>query len=379
MIWIPIVFLSLYVFLILLYRDGWKRQELSICPDDFIPKTGITVVIPARNEENNIGQCLNSILKNNFPGKLLEIIVVDDFSTDNTFEIARNTLKDVGLVLQLKNVVFETANSFAYKKRALETGILHAKFALIVTTDADCILPEDWLKNIAYLEQEKQAQFIAAPVSFFKRNESNLLYYFQSLDFLMMQGITVASINKKMGNMCNGANLAFKKSAFNEVEGYKNIDHVASGDDLLLMEKINKVYPEHVFYLKSKEAIALTEIQPTWKDFLNQRIRWASKNDQYESKKLIASLLLVYLFNLSLLVLFFLAFFNFYYFKVLLLLLAIKIIVEMIFLIPVARFYGKIKELIYFPFLQPLHILYIVAAGFFGKVGKYSWKDRKVS
>jgi cellulose synthase/poly-beta-1,6-N-acetylglucosamine synthase-like glycosyltransferase len=368
-----------YAILILAYSSGWKRYSNKINDKKTVARQKISILIPARNEAENVGKCLTSILANGYNPALLEILVIDDFSEDETASIARDILKDTnGRVLSLKNYLSKDERLNAYKKKALEIAIGESSGEWIITTDADCIVPVNWLREMSLAMEQERIQFIAAPVSFIPYASTNWLYYFQSLDFMTMQGITAASIRNNMGNMCNGANLAFRKAAFDAIGGYKGIDHIASGDDMLLMHKIQSKYPDGIFYLKSKEAIVETPAQPDWKSFLNQRIRWSSKADKYNDKKLTAILALVYFFNLNFLVLGIASIFNS---KALLLLIGTiiaKLSIELIFLIPVAKFYRKTNELLYFAALQPLHILYIISAGFLGKFGSYQWKGRTV-
>ena len=192
--------------------------------------------------------------------------------------------------------------------------------------------------------------------------------------------------------MCNGANLAYTKKAFEAVGGFTGIDTIASGDDMLLMHKIYKLYPDKVMFLKSKEAIVQTAPVNSVKDFFNQRIRWASKAEKYDDKRIFAVLFLVYLFNVLLLVLPLISIFIntsfrisihpftfvFTVFELWLFLLIFKTIAELVFLIPVAKFFGKRRLLWLFPLMQPFHILYTIIAGWLGKFGSYSWKERKV-
>lgn len=375
---ISIVLFFAYAILMMAYKLGWQRQNAGFTPPPPEP-VSITVIIPARNEAENIGICLQSILSNNYPKDLLEIIVIDDFSTDDTAGIAAALLSNgQGKVLQLKDFLSETERLNSYKKKALEIAINQAKGTWIVTTDADCEVRSGWLAQMASLMQKANVKFIAAPVSFTPPANKDLLYYFQSLDFMTMQGITAASVKLGLGNMCNGANLSFNKAAFDEVDGYKGIDHIASGDDMMLMYKIRTAFPNGIQYLKSKEAIVYTPAQPTWNSFLNQRIRWSSKADKYDDKILTWILALVYFFNLNFVVLIVAACLDDGYWRWFWGLLVAKIIVELLFLLPVAKFYGKTKELLLFPFLQPLHILYIILAGFLGKFGTYHWKGRIV-
>jgi cellulose synthase/poly-beta-1,6-N-acetylglucosamine synthase-like glycosyltransferase len=366
-----------YSLLIIYYWQAW-RSIPDYTTTTSIPKTKISIIIPARNEEKNIGQLLKVLQKQTYPSTLLEIIVVDDHSTDATAAIVQQfpTVK----LIQLKE---EGINS--YKKKAIETGIASASGELIVTTDADCLPLSNWLKTIAAFKEEKKSVFIAAPVNLTPcpsplRGEGGvrLLSIFQQLDFMVLQGITGAAVYKKNLSMCNGANLAYGKNIFNEVNGFDGIDNIASGDDMLLMHKIWKRYPDEIHYLKSKEAIVSTRPMKTWKEFFNQRIRWASKAKHYDDKRIFLVLLLVYLFNLSFLVLAIAGFFSHHYWFWLAGLWLAKTLTELPFVYAVACFFNKQSLIKYFFFFQPLHIFYTIVSGLFGQFGKYEWKGRRV-
>jgi hypothetical protein len=220
------------------------------------------------------------------------------------------------------------------------------------------------------------ATFIAAPVKIVENK--SLLSVFQTLDFITLQGITGASVHKKVYSMCNGANLGYEKKAFYAVDGFKGIDSIASGDDMLLMQKIFKKFPSGVFFLKSRGAVVSTQALNFWKSFLHQRIRWASKADQYEDHRIFGTLLFVYVFNLLLLAVLVTGFWNAWWFLYFLILIFVKTIAEFPFVYSVADFFGQKKLMVYFFFLQPLHILYTVIVGFLGKFGRYEWKNRKL-
>jgi cellulose synthase/poly-beta-1,6-N-acetylglucosamine synthase-like glycosyltransferase len=380
MLMLVIVILGLtlgYVLLILLYKYGWHSQPYSYPAKGLKPSTKVSVIIPARNEAKNIGNCIRSIMSNNYPTELLEIIVMDDHSTDGTDQIVEEFGKDNIRCLRLQDFLEDGEQLNSYKKKAIETAIGNSSGSLMVTTDADCIVPERWLYNLVALFEDKKPVMMVAPVSFISGN--TLLETFQSLDFMTMQGITAAAHRLRLGNMSNGANLAFSKKAFYEVGGYKEIDHLASGDDFLLMGKFQKNYPEGVVYLKTKEAIVQTLPQPDWKGFFQQRIRWASKSGKYDDHKLTSVLALVYLFNFSFLLMFLFGFWRPEVWKLALGILMLKLVIELFFLYPVAGFFNKKKELLWFPFLQPLHIIYIISSGFMGFLGGYQWKGRKVN
>jgi len=124
----------------------------------------------------------------------------------------------------------------AYKKKAIEKAIKYATGDWIVTTDADCTATKNWLLSYAALIEATQPAFVAAPVVF--TNDGTLLSMFQYIDFVSLQGVTAASVSAGFHAMCNGANLAYRKDVFYRVNGFKGIDNIASGDDMLLMNKI---------------------------------------------------------------------------------------------------------------------------------------------
>jgi len=366
-LFIIILLFIVYSILIIYYWQAW----LSV-PDYTLPKeanTNISVIIPARNEEKNISNLLEALDGQLYSKKLFEVIVVDDHSTDNTASIVRR-------FISVKLIPLRENDLNSYKKKAIDAGIDSATKELIVTTDADCIPSKKWLQTVAAFYEEKQAALIVAPVVF--ENNNSVLEIFQSLDFLVLQGVTAASVHKNVHSMCNGANLAYEKKIFHEVDGFTGIDNIASGDDMLLMHKIWKKYPGRIKYLKSKNAIVATQPMKTWKEFFNQRIRWASKANKYDDKGVFLVLLLVYLFNLSFLILLIAAFWSPVYWLWLVGLWIAKTIIEFPFVNSVAFFFGKQSLMKYFFFFQPLHIFYTIIAGLFGQFGKYEWKGRRV-
>jgi len=357
-----------YSILILYYWSAWKSVP-EYKPAVTSPSVRISVIIPARNEEKNIAALLEVLGKQTYPANQFEVIVVDDHSTDSTAAIVQ------GFPF-VKLIQLQEDDINSYKKKAIEKGIEKAAGQLIVTTDADCIPSPNWLSMIAALKEEKNAVFIAAPVVFSHNNSA--LQLLQSLDFLVLQGITAASVHNKVHSMCNGANLAYERNAFGKVNGFTGIDTIASGDDMLLMHKIAVKFPQQICYLKAKEAIVSTIPMKTWREFFNQRIRWASKAKNYDDKRIIAVLLLVYLFNFSFLTLFAAGFWCYNYWIYLAALWIGKTIIEWPFVSSVVAFFDKKPLMKYFFFFQPLHILYTVFSGLLGQFGRYEWKGRKV-
>jgi len=371
-------FLALfYAFLMLRYRKDWKALEEWNLPEKFVPSTKISVLIPARNEAANIEKCLSSVCNQNYPSHLFEVIVIDDHSTDDTPTIVQNFPFENIQLIRLADHINE-ADSRSFKKKALETALRFATGELIVSTDADCKVPSDWLAYFASIYQEKEVQFIAAPVNF--HQEKSLLERFQSLDFIGMMGITGAGIHGRYMSMCNGANLAYTKSAFEAVNGFEGVDHLASGDDMLLMQKIAAKFPGEIAYIKNRSTTVHTTAKSTWSSFLRQRIRWASKSGSYQEKQVTFSLAMVFFFCCNIfLSLILIPFFGKIMCWIFLEQLFVKIVIDWIFLKEMSTYFKR-KDLmkVFFP-SQILHIFYIVVIGFLSNLKKeYIWKGRKV-
>ena len=366
----------LYASAILMYRYWFVKLKQFVVPANFTEQTSFSIIIPARNESENIVGCLQSILNNNYPKDLYEIIVIDDHSTDDTSALvlqlqAKNS--NIKLLRLADEIDGQLLN--AYKKKAIEKAIGIATKEWIITTDADCFTPDKWLQNFAAYIQETKHVLVAAPVVFFKK--PTVLSMFQYIDFLSLQGITAASVSAGFHTMCNGANLAYQKAAFIAVGGFKDIDHIASGDDMFLMNKIKKQYPDGLGYLYAQEATVATHPMDSWNAFLNQRIRWASKADKLKDKSVLLVLVLVYFFNLLIFLMPVMAILNPVFIVYCLIALLLKTIIELSFALPVGRFFGQ-SFVWWFPLLQPIHIAYTVIAGWLGKFGSYKWKGRSV-
>ncbi len=369
-----------YAFLIGVYIEGWRRLEEWKRPSDFVGNTSICVLIPARDEARFIEACIHAVANQQYPQDLVEIIVIDDHSTDSTPDLVAALQKRYShlQLLRLADVLPSHTKLNAYKKKAIELAIGRTEQTLIVTTDADCVMEPYWLASLAsYYEAHEGVQLMAAPVCFV--GEQTFFQRFQTLDFFGMIISTGASIRLKLGNMCNGANLCYTRAAFYEVGGFKGIDDIASGDDMLLMEKISKRFPAGVHFVKSLAATVYTYPQETVGDFVNQRLRWASKSTKYEDHRITWALGAVFLFNLSLPISLVGGLCGV---KSLLILFAIqfllKCVVDFLYLGSGCRFFQRNELMWLFLPAQPVHILYILIIGWWGNFATISWKGRRI-
>lgn len=386
-----------YISIMLTYKNEWNEmEEIHVLKEN--PNTLVSIIIPARNEAKNISNLLHDIAQQIYPKDLIEVIVIDDFSEDNTYQIALDYTAVSNLkVYRLQDIVAENNIQSVYKKRAIEAAVYKATGTLIITTDADCRLQQHWIHSIVSFYEKEKCALIAAPVGFY--NEHTKFQHFQALDFCGMQAITAASLSLGMFNMANGANLAYEKQAFLDVNGYQDIDKKASGDDMLLVYKIAQKFPDKIKFLKNRAAIVLTEPMHTLSDFLQQRFRWTSKSTSYQDKRITAILGLVYLFVLSIWVnaLYFigksiysiifpthtiigLIDFLPVFFVLLMLIFQVicKTIVDYQFLQTASAFFNRHDLMKSFYLSELYHIWYIPFVGTLGNILKYKWKGRKL-
>ncbi|MBC8173143.1 MAG: glycosyltransferase [Chitinophagales bacterium] len=378
---IVILFAAGYVLLILYYLSGWLQLKEYV-PDGIVLSTKVTVIVPARNEEKNIINLLNDLREQNYNKMLFEVIVVDDFSTDRTAEMVRNCNIENVKLISLKDLAQTVHKNKANKKIAIETAVHQATGELIITTDADCHVGNNWIYAlVSYYEEHGRHPagkpvMIAGMVGY--SYDRSFLAKFQTLDFISLVGIAAASIKNGFNNLCNGANLAYTKEAFLAVNGYRNNDHIASGDDMMLMHKISEKYPKQIAFLKNKDSIVYTSPETDIFSFWHQRLRWTSKSMHYEDKRITAVLCFVYLFNLLIVVNLILGIFETVYLRIAMFQFLAKICADTIFTYAVAKFFHRENLLWYFLPMQIVHILYVLCIGPAGVFGKYQWKGREM-
>ncbi len=346
----------------------YKYDEYSGLPH----KTKVSILIAARDEERGIAATINDLLAQDYPKELLEIIIVDDHSTDRTAEIITSYAGKGVKMLRLADSV--ALNS--YKKKAITEAIAISTGELMVATDADCRMGINWLSKVVGYYETYNPVMISSPVTFFE--EKSFFERLQTLEFTFLIGIGASFIGAGKASTCNGANFAYRKDVFYEVDGFKGIDDLASGDDELLLQKVAAIYPDRVGFLKDRDAVVYTYAKPNLSSFLQQRRRWASKSTKYKDKKIVAFGVGIWAFNITILVNFLLAFFADGFTEMLIGVLFLKILFEALFLNQVLAFFKRQSLLPMLIFLSPLHAIYIVYVCLAGNAKKYIWKGREV-
>ncbi len=337
----------------------------------------VTIVISARNEEDHIIECIQSCLNQNYPNHLLEIIVVDDQSEDNTYELVES-IEDPRLLLMRLGVNRRTTIKGS-KKKALAYGINHAKGEIICTTDADCIVPENWVKTLVGYFSNQSIKFVSGPVKI--KETKNFINRFQSMDFSANGLVNAAGIHTKQFYLANAANLAYRKAVFLEEDAFENNYNIASGDDVFLLEKIRLKYPYGIAFAKSQEAIVETRGLTEWSSFISQRLRWAGKMSIVKDWNLKVLPAFVWIQRVSLFALFIAGILQF---NLILLMISFSCfmmqwLVDFILQMDACRFYKIRNWEIWFIPTAFLHNIYFILLGILSWLPiSTDWKGRRV-
>jgi poly-beta-1,6-N-acetyl-D-glucosamine synthase len=228
----------------------------------------VSLIIPFRNEIKNAQRLLIQLQKISSPD--LQIILVDDQSEDGSYEFFVQHQSAIPHLQVIKSHGIG-------KKAALDQGIREASGEIILTTDADCQFPDNWVKHMIASFSDAKVQLASGPVLSVSEVKG-FFTFFQQIEWASILLVTQYFFSKKAPLMCSGANLAFRKSAFLEVDGYHGNSHLLSGDDEFLLKKISRRFGrESCVFLPFRETLVTTDPHFTWSDLLNQRIRWAGK------------------------------------------------------------------------------------------------------
>ncbi len=343
-------------------------DKIETISDDYLqPKTSFSIIVPFRNEENDFLELLNSISSLNYPNILFEIVVVNDNSNDNSvliFNKWQSENPEISSKL-LQNI----RKSNSPKKDAISTAIYSIENEWIITTDADCVVNKNWLLAFDNFIQSSNFEMIIGSVSI--SNNNGFLNFFQFVDLLSLQGTTIGTFGINKPFMCNGANFAYTKKIFLKLNGFDGNDKIASGDDVFLLQKAFKHFPEKVKYLKNKDSIVITKPEKSWSKLFSQRVRWASKTCSYDGffGKFLAVIVLAT--NL------FFAIGLFYiHFKIWIYLFLLKFIVDYILLFKTNIFIQGNNFI--FPIVSSLcYPFFCVSVAFCSFFGSFEWKNRR--
>ena len=370
---VPALLVAWYGWVVL--RRLWAWNQLT--PEDHLQGCPlfVTVIVPVRNEEANLPLLLQLLEQQRFPSGQYEVLVADDHSTDGTFEIVKAAMENGPVPVRLISLAERGISGS--KKAALAAAIRECRGDVICTTDGDCQVPAGWLQRITAPFARPEVQLVSGPVAYLPA--LSLIAKLQAVEFAGLIGIGGASMALHRPNMCNGANLAFRREAYEAVEGYEGNAALASGDDEFLLHKIIARYGAgSCVFQKDPAATVTTPPQPAIGPLFRQRIRWASKWPHYTrtGPKLLA--LLVGSMYAGLLAALILAAAGWVPWTAAAGLWLLKMLIDLPFLVTMLRFFGRQRLWPYALLLEVVYLPFTLAVGIAGLRKSYTWKGRTV-
>ena len=352
---------------------GWKR--IKVVSDQTIEcTTTLAIIVPIRNEEKSIEKLLNDLYNQTYPQSLITIYLADDGSTDRTPEILNKWIQNYPSLfkrVQLKKEFLDWKG----KKKWIASAISDGSETFILTTDADCRIPEDWVKAMVHTYIKTGAHFVSGPVRMY--GSSSCWDQIQTLEFSSLVGSGASAIGIHYPLMCNGANVGYSRESYLTVDGFVGNTDVASGDDEFLMHKVaSKISRKAVVFCKQSAAVVTTEPASSWTIFYQQRKRWAGKWGNYKLRYVQGIALWIFIFHLNLIITLFLAMFLIVSWKWLLLAWFTKAFIDYFYLKSVAGFLSIDFKNTTFIYAVVLYPFYAVAFGILSRFGSYTWKER---
>ncbi|MDI1355279.1 MAG: glycosyltransferase [bacterium] len=238
----------------------------------------LTLIVCARNEEKSIATCIRGILQQDYALQFIQFILVNDASTDATRLLAEKELQQSGIDYTILN-----NSEHLGKKKSITSAISLAKHELLVMRDADTFTASsNWLSSLVTFYLHHTSDLIIAPLKL--ADASGVLWALQAIENNVLSLMAAGSAYYQKPFLCNGANMAFKKSVFQKVGGFARHAQIPSGDDVLFMEDVKKIAGSKIDYLKCEESIVSTYSQTSFGPLLRQKVRWASKFKSNQNK-----------------------------------------------------------------------------------------------
>lgn len=365
--WCTVIVFFVYTFVLVWHAVGYIRYPASSATT--LARVPVTIVVCARNEEKNIGRCLEGILSQNYPSHLVEVILVNDGSDDQTVAIAKHVLSKGSFAHKLISNASPEG-----KKRSLKKAIELASHDFIVTRDADTfVTSEQWLNSICYEHEHKGSNFIIGPIKI--ADNFGLLWALQAIETQMLQLFAIGAAYFKQPYLCSGANLAFSKHLYMQVKGYESHLSLASGDDVLLLESIKKLPEARIAFVKQPQAIVQTYPEYSFRQLLYQKVRWAGKHRNNPNPLNLFFAAVIFAGNFMWLLNLFVGFIDPLYGRFGLIFIIFKLLIDILLLF-LASFFLKNKHIALFTlpvgFIYPLHAGIVAIASLFIKP---KWKE----
>ncbi|MEE9166764.1 MAG: glycosyltransferase [Candidatus Neomarinimicrobiota bacterium] len=360
----------------------WLRNGITGTPQQQTSKKRnrlplVSVIVAARNEEDNIGNLLQHVLCQDYPGSQLEVVIANDDSADSTGDIVRKFSENDSRVTHL--LVDDTPDNWSPKMWALSKAVQSSEGEILVFTDADCTMGASWISTMAMLFKDTRVGMVGGPSPL--ENGGGLWRRALLLDSLGQDSLAAGGFARGFPLTVSGRNLAIRRSAFDSVRGYEEINSFFSGDDTLIMHKIIDAGWEIEFCV-NPEAQVKSPPPPDFASFVRQRLRFASKGKIYYELPFVRSVFrwivsAIFLANLA--VVAGMAAFVVSLDSTWLLPWFVKMIGDGILIAKYTSLLSRPFEPAAFLLDEIWHSLYVVVFGILGPLLPISWKGRRKS
>ena len=329
----------------------------------------VSVIVPARNEDNNIEETLESLAAQNYPKDKFQVVMVNDRSTDHTSGLMTIFTKKYSNFVQVD--VQHLPPGISPKKNALEWGITAANGEIIVTTDADCVHSPRWIRTLA--NYFKPDVGLVAGLTIFDPDDESWWHRLHSLDYLSHSFIGAGAIGEGSGMNCTGANLAYRYSVFIELKGYGDKTDMVSGDDEFFLQSLVKTVKWKAVHALGADSVVRSLPPETLNGIINQRQRWGSKGLYYppKIKKLAIGLFIYFLLLIISPALVLLNLLPSYIFGIA---LVVKIWSDLKVMARGCKIFDLKFPALTFIFLSAIHPLVIIVSAALGHLVAFDWK-----
>lgn len=367
------LFISLsYLGFLILLIIGWSRIKVE---SPFEHKAlFVSVVIPVRNEAWNIQRLIRCLEEQNFPRENFEVIVVDDHSMDGTLSLLEKMQKASAVDLKIFSLPDDTGSNISHKKEAITYAVDKARGEIVILTDGDVYFGKDWLRTYVGRFSSSDHQMVVGPVLI---RADDFMEEIEAIEFSSLIGTAAALLHHGWPTMCNGANLAFRKKAFHEVNGYAGNEEVISGDDEFLLYKMSKKFHSKVSFLKEKEATIWVDPAAGFNEFYNQRLRWAGKWNIHVNIRNTMLAIYIFIVHLNYIAIVALGLLKFIPMSAVMLSWGMKILIEYIFIRLIYNSFNQKLKFMPYTITSLLYSFYAVTFGILSNFKGFVWKGRR--
>ncbi|MFN5378700.1 MAG: glycosyltransferase [Ignavibacteria bacterium] len=264
---------AIYSLRLLFFASGQLRA--GVRRGNVADQKRVSIIIPARNEEHNLHRCIASLHQLQYPEHLLEIVFVNDRSTDNTASIINQAAESWSVIRTVHRTEADARENLRGKPGALQSGIDAASGDVYLFTDADCVVEPQWIRTMLAPFANSNVKMVCG---FTTIEHSSAFGILQDIEWLYTHSMAQGSLTNHIPIGCFGNNMAIDATAFRELGGY-NVVAFSVTEDLALLQAMVRT-GHKVAYICSATSAVETLPCTTLAEYLQQKQRWVRGGTQ---------------------------------------------------------------------------------------------------